>query len=779
MDKSFFKKLLAGTLTAIMGTSGIASAGEVLPKPPETFQGEVNLTVKDSTPDFPEPVKAPEGAPNVLLILLDDAGFGSNSAFGGPVNTPTLDKLASMGLSYNCFHTTAVCSPTRASLITGRNHHSVHSGCIPEFCTGYEGYNNVIGKDTATIGEILKQNGYCTSWFGKNHNVPEWETSAAGPFDRYPTGMGFEYFYGFIGGDTDQWDPHLTENTRPVSKPSGDKDYHLDKDLADHAINWIREQKTLAPDKPFFVYYCPGTSHAPHHAPKEWIEKYKGQFDQGWDKVREETFERQKKLGIIPEDTILTPRPDSIPSWDSLTPEQKKLYARMMEVYAGALGHCDYQIGRIIDSIEKDGHMDNTLIIYISGDNGASGEGTLQGLLNEYSMFNGIQEEQDFLLQHMDELGSNMTCNHYPAGWAWAMDSPLQWVKQMASHFGGTRNGMVICWPERITHNGEVRTQFHHVIDIVPTILEATGIKEPYIVNGVEQKPIHGISMVYTFDDAKAPSERKTQYFEMMGNRAMYHDGWIACTTPVGVPWDLKTPKTVDILDYNWELYNITEDFSQANNLADKYPEKLKELQDMFWVEAGKNNVLPLDNRGITRVLDGGRPGSNEGRTSFTFYPGTVRVPLGTAPDIKNRSYTITAILDIPEEGADGMIVNQGDRFGGWGLYIMDSKPVFLYNLANLERYTISSDEKLPLGHVTITFDFNYDGGGAGKGGTGILSINGNKIAEGRIEQTMGFFFPLEGGFDVGEDSSAPLVETYEPPFKFTGTIEKVIIDLK
>ncbi|MEQ8190873.1 MAG: arylsulfatase [Candidatus Eremiobacterota bacterium] len=780
MAKSFFKKLLAGTVTAIIGSTALpASAQDILPKPPEKFQGQVNLTAEESTPDFPGPVKAPEGAPNVLLIVLDDVGFGATGTFGGPVNTPTLDKLASQGLRYNCFHTTALCSPTRAALITGRNHHSAHYGVIGEIATGFEGYNSIIGKDTATIGEILKQNGYSTSWFGKDHNVPDWEMSQAGPFDRYPTGMGFEYFYGFLGAETAQWDPHLTENTRAVEKPAHDKKYHLDKDLADHAINWIKEQKALAPDKPFFAYYCPGTSHAPHHAPKEWIEKYKGHFDQGWDKVREETLARQIKLGIVPENTKLTARPEAIPAWDSLNPKQKELYARMMEVYAGALGHCDYQIGRIIDYIEKNGLMDNTMIIFIAGDNGASAEGTLQGQVNESCVFNGIEEPFDYVYQHINDLGGPMTYNHYPVGWAFAMDSPLQWTKQIASHFGGTRNGMVIAWPGHIRDKGSIRSQFHHVIDIVPTILEATGIKEPYMVNGVYQKPVEGISMVYSFNDEKAPSRRETQYFEMMGNRAIYHDGWIACTTPMTLPWTL-TGKKASPRDYKWELYNVKEDFSQASNLSDKYPEKLRELQDMFWVEAAKYNVLPLDNRASERSINSNKPSMTLGKKSFTYYPGIVRVPAGAVPNIKNSSYTITACLEIPEEGVSGMIVNQGDRFGGWGLYVLDSKPVFAYNLLGLKRFIISSDEKLPHGKVTITYDFKYDGGGMGKGGTGTISVNGKKVAEGKIEKTIPFTYALDACFDVGEDRGTPLIEnTYEEPFKFTGTLEKVVIELK
>jgi arylsulfatase A-like enzyme len=580
----------------------------ILPRPEPPFRGKIGRTAKDSVPDFPKEVRAPKGAPNVLLILTDDVGFGASSTFGGPIPTPTMDKLAANGLRYNRFHTTALCSPTRAALITGRNHHTCASGVIMELGTGYPGYNTLMPKSCGTVAQVLRGNGYNTSWFGKNHNVPDWHSSQAGPFDLWPTGLGFEYFYGFIGGDTDQWHPALFENTRPVLPPFHDPNYLLDRDLADRAINWIREQKSLAPQKPFFVYYSTGSAHAPHHAPKDWIAKFKGQFDQGWDKVREETLARQKKLGVVPPDTVLTPRPKEIPAWDSLDADRKRLYAHMMEVYAGALAHCDYHIGRVVEAIDQLGELDNTLVIYIQGDNGASAEGSLQGTTNEVgSMVNGIPEDLPFLLSMMDKLGSDRTYNHYPVGWAHAMDSPLQWTKQVASHFGGTRNGAVISWPKRIKAKGEVRSQFHHVIDIVPTILEAAGLPMPVEIDGVQQKPLEGVSMVYTFDDAKAKDRHTTQYFELMGNRGIYHDGWMACTTPLRLPW-ITVGASPSPDDFKWELYYVAEDFSQANNLADKNPEKLKELQALFDVEAKKYSVYPLDSSAAERADPAIRP---------------------------------------------------------------------------------------------------------------------------------------------------------------------------
>jgi arylsulfatase A-like enzyme len=756
----------------------------VLPRPAPPFEGKIGRTAKDSKPDFPKPIEAPKGAPNVLLIMTDDVGFGASSTFGGPIPTPTYDKLAKAGLRYNTFHTTALCSPTRAALITGRNHHTCATGVIMEFGTGFPGYNSLMPKSCGTVAEILKQNGYNTSWYGKNHNVPDWQSSQAGPFDLWPTGLGFEHFYGFIGGETDQWHPALFDGTKPIEPPHDPK-YHLDADLADHASAWIRQQHSLAPDKPFFAYYAPGLAHAPHQAPKEWIAKFKGQFDQGWDKVREETLARQIKQGVVPEGTKLTARPKEIPAWDSLSDDQKKLYAHMMEVYAACLSYCDSNIGRVIQAVEDSGELDNTLIIYIQGDNGASGEGTLQGLSNEVGVVaNGVPESLEYLLSIMNDLGGPLYSNHYPVGWAHAMDTPFQWTKQVASHFGGTRNGLVISWPKRIKKTGEVRSQFCSVIDIAPTILEAAGVKEPTMINGVKQTPIEGFSLVYSFDDAKAPTHHKTQYFELVANRGVYQDGWMANTMPLRLPWakvalDAPTPSPDD---FKWELYHIAEDFSQSNNLAAKNPAKLKELQALFEVEAKKYNVYPLDASFAERADIRLRPSLTRGRSTFTYYPGTIRVPEGAAPDLKNKDYTITAEVEIPEGGAEGVLATQGGRFGGWSLLLNGGKPEFAYAFSNQKqhKYRVASKDKLAADKHTIKFDFKYDGPGMGKSGTGTLSVDGKQVAQGKIERTIPIRISGDETFDVGEDTGTPVVEDYvdKMPFKFTGVLKKVVIEL-
>ena len=773
---------VAAAFCAVFAVTAM-SQEEVLPRPPQPFQGKIGRTAAESTPDFPKGIEAPKGAPNVLLILTDDVGFSAASTFGGPIPTPTFDKLAKAGLRYNMFHTTALCSPSRAALISGRNHHTCATGVITEFGTGFPGYNTVMPKSCGTVGEILKQNGWNTSWFGKNHNVPDWQSSQDGPFDLWPTGLGFEYFYGFIGGDTDQWHPALFDGTKPIEAPNDPK-YHLDADLADHAVAWIQQQKALAPDKPFFAYYAPGLCHAPHHAPKEWIAKFKGQFDQGWDKVREETLARQIQLGVVPAGTKLSARPKEIPAWDSLNDKQKKLFAHMMEVYAGCLAFCDSNIGRVIKAIEDTGQLDNTLIIYEMGDNGASGEGTLQGLANEVGVAaNGVEETVDYLVSIMDDLGSPLTYNHYPVGWAHAMDTPFQWTKQIASHFGGTRNGLVISWPARIKQVGQVRSQFSHIIDIVPTILEACGVKEPTMINGVKQTPIEGVSMVYTFDDANAPTRHKTQYFEMLCNRGIYEDGWMASTTPLRLPWAKAVPgsKGANPDDFPWELYHVTDDFSQANNVVAQNPDKLKELQDVFDREAKKYNVYPLDATFAERADVSIRPSLTRGRTSFTYFPGTVRVPEGSAPDLKNKSYTVVAEVEIPEGGADGVIATQGGRFGGWGLLIIDGKPQFVHAFSNQaqHKYRVASNEKLAAGKHTIKFDFAYAGPGFGKGGTGTLTVDGKQVAQGKIEHTIPVRISLDETLDIGEDTGTPVVEDYvdKMPFKFTGTIGKVVIE--
>jgi arylsulfatase A-like enzyme len=697
------------------------------------------------------------------LILTDDIGFGASSTFGGPIQTPNFQRLADSGLRYTMFHTTALCSPTRAALITGRNHHSVASGVITEMATGYPGYNSVVPKSAGSVGEVLRENGYNTSWFGKMHNVPDWMSSQAGPFDLWPSGLGFEYFYGFIGGDTDQWQPgNLYQNTTPVMPYLGNPNYILDHDLADKAITWMQMQHAVAPNKPWLLYYASGTAHAPHHAPKDWIAKYKGQFDQGWDKVREETLARQKQLGIVPANTKLTKRPDQLAAWNSLSADQKRVFSRMMEVYAGALSYADNQIGRLLDAVQESGQLDNTLVIFIMGDNGASAEGSLQGTTNEVGANQGVPESLPYLLSMMDKLGGPLTYNHYPVGWAHAMDSPMQWTKQVASHFGGTRNGMVISWPGHIKDAGGIRTQFCHVIDIVPTIYEAAGITPPKQMNGVEQKPLEGTSLVYTFDGAKAPTRHTTQYFELVGNRAIYKDGWMASTTPLRLPWVTFGPE-VNPDDFKWELYNINEDFSQANDLAAKNPGKLKELQDAFDVEAKKFNVYPLDSSFVTRGAPGIRPSLTAGRTEFTYYPGMLHIPEGSAPNFKNTSWVVAAEVTIPENGASGVLATIGGRFGGWALLMQDSKPEFVYAFSNQSehKFRIVSDQPIGAGNHVVRFSFKYDGGGIGKGASGILFVDGKQVAQGQIPRTIPIRFSLDETFDIGEDTGTPVIEDY------------------
>jgi arylsulfatase len=756
---------------------------EILPKPEPPFRGKIGRTVKDSTPDFPKSIEAPAGAPNVLLILTDDVGFGASSTFGGPIQTPTFQRLADSGVRYNMYHTTALCSPTRAALITGRNHHLVASGVITEFATGYPGYNSLVPEGAGSVGAVLKDNGYNTSWFGKMHNVPDWMSSQAGPFDLWPTGLGFEHFYGFLGGDSDQWHPALYDGTNPIEPYLGDPTYILDRDLADKAIDWMRMQHALAPNKPWLLYYATGTAHAPHHAPKDWIAKYKGQFDQGWDKVREETLARQIKLGIVPPNTRLTGRPEQIAAWDSLSADQKRLYARMMEVYAGALSHADYHIGRLLDAVEQSGQLDNTLVIFMMGDNGASAEGTLQGTTNEVgTAANGVKESIPFLLSMIDELGGPRTYNHYPVGWAHAMDTPMQWTKQIASHFGGTRNGLVISWPARIKDKGSSRSQFCHVIDIVPTIYEAAKIIPPKVLDGAEQKPLDGVSLVYTFDNATAPTQHDTQYFEMFGNRAIYKDGWMASTTPLRLPWvTIGYEPSPD--DFKWELYNINEDFSQANNLVDKNPDKLKELQDAFDVEAKKYNVYPLDSSFASRADPAIRPSLTRGRSEFVYFPGMIRIPEGSAPDFKNKSWTIAAEVTIPQGGANGVLATMGGRYGGWALLMQDGKPEFAYAYSNQpeHKYRVVSDQPLAPGNHIVRVKFEYAGGGIGKAAIATLLVDEKQAGQGQIPQTVGVRFSLDETFDVGEDTGTPVLETYEAemPFRFTGILKRFVAVLE
>lgn len=754
----------------------LADTANVLPIPQPSFRGKIGITYQESTPDFPAPITAPEKAPNVLLVLLDDVGFGQASTFGGPVETPNLTRLAEKGLRYNQFHTTALCSPTRAALLTGRNHHSVGTGVVEELATGFPGYTTILPKSAATVAEVLRQNGYNTAAFGKWHNTPDYETSAAGPFDRWPTWLGFEYFYGFLGGDTNQWSPALVENTQRVAPPINNPDYHLTPDLVDHAIAWIRSQQSIAPDKPIFTYLATGATHAPHHAPKAWIDKYKGKFDQGWDKLREQTFARQKQLGVIPADAQLTSRPKELPAWDSLSKDDQRIYAHEMEVFAGFLAHTDDEVGRLINAIDQIGELDNTLVFYIVGDNGASAEGGLAGSINELKVFNKVPESREQLLASLNDLGSPKTFNHYHAAWAWAGTTPFQWTKQIASHFGGTRNPLIVTWGNRIKDRGGIRNQFHHVIDITPTILEAAGITVPTEVNGVKQQELEGTSLLYTFDNSDAPSHHKTQYFEMFGNRAIYDRGWVAAARHPRLPW--QGTINADFQQDPWELYNIEEDFSEANNLAAENPEKLEKLQKLFFSQARQYQVLPLDDRVSERFDVNSRPSPAAGRTTFTYYPGVAPIPEGSAPSLKNRSFSITADVEIPESGAEGVLLTQGGRFAGWGFFLENSKPTYIYNFLNAERYIIQSPQKLLPGKSTIRFDFDYDGSEVGAGGTGKLFINDQQVAEGRIEKTVPYRLALDETFDVGRDTGTPVVETYQVPFAFTGNLQKVTLNL-
>lgn len=760
--------------------------GNQLPPPPPQFGGIIKQDATDSKPWWPPKIVPPKGAPNVLLIMTDDSGYGVPSTFGGVIPTPTLDRVAKAGLRYTQFHSTALCSPTRAALITGRNHHSVGFGQISEMATGYPGYDSIIGPENATIGRILSDNGYATSWFGKNHNTPSFRYSAAGPFDQWPSGMGFQYFYGFMGGESDQWTPYLFRDHTQVYPWIGKPGYNLITDLADDAIRYIKELDASAPERPFLVYYVPGATHDPHQPTKEWINKISAMhlFDDGWEKLREKIFANQKRLGVIPANTQLTAWPDVLPKWDSLGPVKKKIVIREADVYAAYTAYVDNEIGRLIQAVEDMGKLDNTLIIYIDGDNGTSAEGTLMGTPNWMTAANGILELPEVeYLRYLASWGSEQTYPHMAVPWAWAFDTPFKWVKQVASHFGGTRQGMAISWPGHINDLGGIRTQFHHMIDIVPTILEAAGIQAPDMVDGIKQKPIEGVSMVYTFDkaNANAPSKRDTQYFEMFANRGIYHDGWYACTTPPVPTWALGTKPLPPVEQYKWELYNITDDYSQANDLADKNPDKLKEMQALFLSEAAKYQVLPLDNSVLPRLLTQ-RPSGTAGRTTFTYMGENVGIPVGNAPSLLNRDYTITADITVPKEGAEGMIATMGGRFGGYGLFLQRGKPVFVYNLVDLKRTRWEGGvggqdwlgRSLKPGKHTIVFDFKYDGPGLGKGGTGVLSVDGKTLSQQKMEHTIPFIMALDESMDIGMDTRTPVDESYKLPFKFTGTINKV-----
>ncbi len=747
----------------------------VLPIPEPVRPAYSELDVRNAKAPARFEVKAPKGAPNVVIILIDDMGFGVSESFGGPIPMPALDQLAKSGLKYTRFHTTALCAPTRMALLSGYNHHSNNMGTITETATTFPGYTGVRPQTITPMAEVLRQNGYNTAQFGKCHEVPPWEISNNGPQDRWPTHSGFEKFYGFLGGETNQWSPLIYDGVTLVETPQ-DPNYHFTTDMTNQAISWVQTQQSLQPDKPFFMYFAPGATHAPHHAPKEWIDKYKGKFDQGWDKVREETFARQKKLGIIPENAVLAPKPKDIKDWDALSADDKKLFARQMEAYAGFAAHTDNEIGRLINTIREMGEMDNTVIIYIAGDNGASAEGQMNGMYQEMTYFNAYPETVPDMLKHYNEWGSPSTYPHYSAGWAVAMDAPFGWTKQVASDFGGTRNGMVIHWPAGIKSKDEVRTQFGHVIDIAPTIYEASGIPSPKMVNGIAQDPIEGTSLVYSFNDAKAPEKHTLQYFEMFGNRAIYQNGWFARTTH-RAPWAFKPAH--NLAEDEWELYNTLEDFALANNLASKDPEKLKAMQALFMQEAGKYHVLPLDDRLLERTNAKlmGRPTVLGDRTSVTYVEGMKGMGVDIFIDLRNTSYTMTADVEVGARG-NGVIICQGGRFGGLSLYMKDGKPAFAYNFLGLSGSQVMARNALSPGKHTIVYDFAYDGGGQGKGGMGTITVDGVKVAEGRIEKTQPGIFSVDDLADVGVDDGTH-VTNYGPSSRFNGKIGKVKVDVK
>jgi arylsulfatase len=734
------------------------------------------LDARNVTPPPRWEVKAPGGAPNVVVILIDDMGFGVSEAFGGPVTTPTMDKLSSNGLKYNRFHTTALCSPTRVALLTGYNHHSNNMGCIAECATTFPGNTSVRPQSITPMAEVLRQNGYNTAAFGKYHETPPWEISTAGPQDRWPTRSGFEKFYGFIGGETNQWAPLVYDGVTLVETPE-DPNYHFTTDMTNQAISWVRFQKALAPDKPFFMYYAPGATHAPHHVPQQWVEKYKGKFDQGWDKIRELTLERQKKLGIVPQNTKLAPKPEAIKDWDKLSADEKKLFTRQMEVYAGFAEQTDYEAGRLISAIKELGVLDNTMIIFIAGDNGASAEGQMNGMYSEMTYFNAVPETVEGMLMHYDEWGGPSTYPHFSAGWAVAMDAPFSYTKQVASDFGGTRNGMIIQWPAGIKAKGEVRSQFGHVIDIAPTVYEVSKIPAPDMVNGIQQDPVEGTSLAYTFSDAGAAEQHKVQYFEMFANRGIYQDGWFARTIRRAA-WEMKY-RAPSLAEDKWELYNTNEDFSLADDISSQNPEKLKAMQDIFIAEAEKFHVLPIDDRLLERTNAElmGRPTVMGTRNSVTYGEGMKGMGVDIFIDLRNTSYTITSEVAIDAKG-NGVIVCQGGRFGGLSFYIKSGKPAFSYNYLGMESTQIIASETLKPGNYKLVYDFKYDGGGMGKGGIATISVNGIKAAEKRIEKTQPGIFSVDDLADIGTDDGTHVAD-YGTSAKFNGTISYVTIERK
>ncbi|WP_345819631.1 arylsulfatase [Methylobacterium fujisawaense] len=784
---------LAVTGTAVhaqlRGSPGAPNAVEfpnsrVLPTPTPQFSGTIMPTAKDSVAAWPPAVAAPEGAPNVLLILTDDVGFGAPSTFGGLIPTPALDKIAAAGLRYTAFHTTALCSPTRAAMLTGRNHHSAGTGNISEMSSGFPGYNSIIPPEKATVAQTLRLNGYSTAWFGKNHNIPAWEVNPVGPFGNWPVGMGFDYFFGFVGGDTSQWQPgNLFRNTTPIHPYVGRKDWNLGTAMADDAISHIRTLAAVTPNRPWFIHYAPGGTHAPHQPPKDWIETFKGKFDAGWETLARQIFDNQKTLGVIPANAQLPPWPDFLKRWDSLTIDEKRLFTRQVEVYAAYLAYTDHEIGRVIQAVEDLGQFDNTLIIYISGDNGSSAEGSMNGTPNEVAYFNLQSFTVEQQLPLIEAWGSDRTYNHMAVPWTFAFNTPYRWTKQVASHFGGTRNGMAISWPKRIADTGGIRMQFHHVIDIVPTLLEAIGIPHPTMVNGIAQAPVEGTSVVYTWDkpNADAPSHRKTQYFEIFGNRAIYHDGWVACTTPIATPWNPGAPVPDDAINgYNWELYNLAQDPTELNDLAKQEPERLRVMQELWLVEATRYQVLPVNNSVITGMITP-RPGPAAGRKQFIYTAPVFGIQANSAPNILNRSYRISADIEVPQGGANGMLITQGGRFAGWGLYLREGKPVFTMNLLGMERPKWEAAVALLPGRHTLVFDWQMDanGGPFSRGGSGTLSVDGQEVARRSLPRTLPFTFAWDETLDVGLDTGTPVDDSdYQVPFNFTGKLNRIIVDL-
>jgi len=782
----------------VTGVPGSPSAtrsidGKQLPPPPTKFGGKIGRNVAESKPWWPPRVVPPKGAPNVLLIMTDDTGYGVSSTFGGVIPSPALDRIAKEGLRYTNFNSTALCSPTRAAIISGRNHHSMGFGVVSEQSTGFPGYNSIMTRDKATIGRILKDHGYWTSWFGKDHNTPEFEASQAGPFDQWPTGMGFDYFYGFVGGDANQWQPNLFRNTTAIYPYMGHPGWNLITAQADDAIEYLRRITAINPDQPFFIYYVPGAVHAPHHPTPEWIKKISDMhlFDGGWNKLRETIFANQKRLEVIPQDAKLTPWPkDLLKEWDQLSPDEKKVFIRQADVFAAYWAYSDHEIGRVVQAIDDMGKLDNTLIIYIAGDNGNSAEGSLVGTPNEVASLQGVVLPAAEQLKFYEVWGSEQTYPHMAVAWSWAFDTPFSWTKQIASHFGGVRQGMAISWPKVIKDKGGIRNQFTHIIDIVPTILEATRIQAPTVVDGIPQKPIEGTSFFYTFDgtNANAPSQHHTQYFEMMGDHALYHDGWIVSTKVMRPPWITAGAVSQDPASFPYELYDVTKDWTQYDNVAEQYPDKVKEMDGLFWAEANKYQVLPLDTSVATRVV-APRPNLAAGRTQFTWSGEITGTPNGDAPFILDSSYNFKADVEIPDGGAEGMIVTQGGRFGGYGFYVLKGKPVFLWNLLDYKRVRWEGADALTPGKHTLEFDYKYDGlgvatlafnnmSGIGRGGTGVLKVDGKEVARNSMQRSIPLILQWDENFDIGADTGTPVSDDYQVPFEFTGKLDKLTLTI-